>query len=272
MAFKNLVDLHTHTDNSFDGHHSTMYLCETACMRGLRAIAFTDHLEMDGFFKGNFDRTAIQSYFEVAKARSAFSGKLMVCVGAELGQAIYNKPVSEKLVEMMNYDFIIGAIHNLPEMQDFYYMDFNDKNIDYMDLLRQYFECELKLAEWAKFDTLAHLTYPLRYIVGKYGKSVDMSRFSEIIDEILLTLIKNKTALEINTAGLRQPIGVTSPDEIIIRRYKELGGKLITIGSDAHYAEHLGAGIEQGYELALKCGFDKVAVYQSRTPTLIPIE
>lgn len=272
MAFKNLVDLHTHTDNSFDGHHSTMYLCETACMNGLRAVAFTDHLEMDAFYKGNFDRTAIQSYFEIAKARSAFSGKLMVCVGAELGQAVYNKPLSEKLIEMMNYDFIIGAIHNLPDMQDFYYMDFSDESIDYMDLLRQYFEWELKLAKWAKFDTLAHLTYPLRYIVGNYGKNVDMSRFSEIIDEILLTLIRNKTALEINTAGLRKAIGVTSPDEDIIRRYKELGGKLITIGSDAHYAEHLGAGIEQGYELALKCGFDKVAVYQGRTPTLIPIE
>lgn len=151
-------------------------------------------------------------------------------------------------------------------------MDFSDENIDYMDLLRQYFEWELKLAEWAKFDTLAHLTYPLRYICGNYGKSVDMTKFSEIIDEILLTLIKNKTALEINTGGLRKPIGITSPDENIIRRYKELGGKLITIGSDAHYAEHLGAGIEQGYELALKCGFDKVAVYQGRTPTLIPIE
>ena len=99
-----------------------------------------------------------------------------------------------------------------------------------------------------------------------------MSAFSEIIDEILQTLIRNGKSLEINTAGLRQPIGVTSPDESIVRRYKELGGKLITIGSDAHYAEHLGAGIEQGYELALKCGFDSVAVYQRRMPTMIPIE
>jgi histidinol-phosphatase (PHP family) len=99
-----------------------------------------------------------------------------------------------------------------------------------------------------------------------------MSKYSEIIDEILLTLIKNQKSLEINTAGLRQPIGVTSPDESIVRRYKELGGKLITIGSDAHFAEHLGAGIEQGYELALRCGFDSIALYQNRTPTLIPIE
>ncbi len=272
MAFKNLVDLHTHTDNSFDGNHSTMFLCETASMKGLRAVAFTDHLEIDGFFKGQFDRTAIQSFFEVAKARSAFSGKLLVCVGAELGQAVYDKPIAEKLLETMNYDFVIGAIHNLPGVEDFYYMNFDDESIDYMDLLRQYFEWELKLAQWAKFDTLAHLTYPLRYIVGKYKKTVDMSEFSEIIDEILSTLIRNQTALEINTAGLRQPIGVTSPDESIVRRYKELGGQLITVGSDAHYAEHLGAGIDKGYELALRCGFDKVAVYQGRVPTLIPIE
>ncbi len=249
-----------------------MFLCETAYMKGLRAVAFTDHLEMDAFFRDSFDRTAIQSFFEVAKARSAFNGRLMVCVGAELGQAVYNKTVAEKLLDTMKYDFVIGAIHNLPEVQDFYYMDFNDESIDYMELLRQYFEWELKLAEWARFDTLAHLTYPLRYIVGNYKKPVDMSKFSEIIDEILITLIKNEKALEINTAGLRQPIGVTSPDESILKRYKELGGKLITVGSDAHYAEHLGAGIEQGYALALKCGFDSIAVYQNRTPTMVPIE
>lgn len=272
MTFKNIVDLHTHTDNSFDGNHSTMFLAETAYMKGIRAVAFTDHLEMDAFYKDSFDKTAIQSFFEVAKARSAFSGKLLVCVGAELGQPVYDKSVSEKLLETMKYDFVIGAIHNLPDRQDFYYMDFNDESIDYMSLLEEYFEWELKLAQWAKFDTLAHLTYPLRYIVGNYGKPVDMSKFDEIIDEILLTLIKNEKSLELNTAGLRQPIGVTSPDEGILRRYKELGGKLLTIGSDAHYAEHLGAGIDKGYELALKCGFDKIALYQDRTPTLIPIE
>ncbi len=272
MAFKNLIDIHTHTDNSFDGTHSTMFLAETAYMKGLRAIAFTDHLEMDAFYKDHFDRTAIQSFFEVSKARSAFNGKLLVCVGAELGQAVYEKELSEKLINTMKYDFIIGAIHNLPNVQDFYYMDFNDESIDYLKLLDEYFEWELKLAQWAKFDTLAHLTYPLRYIVGNYGKPVDMSKYSEIIDEILLTLIKNEKSLEINTACLMHPLCLTSPEESIIRRYKELGGKLITIGSDAHYAEHLGAGIDKGYELALKCGFDKVAVYQDRMPTLIPIE
>ena len=272
MKFKNIVDLHTHTDNSFDGHHSTMFLCETAFMKGLRAIAFTDHLEMDAFFKGSFDRTAIQAYFEVAKAAFAFKGRLLVCNGAELGQPYYNSALTDKLLSTMKYDFIIGSIHNLPDRPDFYYMDFDNEYADYIPLLDEYFDCELKLAQWDGFDTLAHLTYPLRYISGKYGKPVDMERYKEIIDEILLTLIKNKKALEINSAGLRQPIGITSPDESIIRRYKELGGKYITVGSDAHYAEHLGAGISEAYELALSCGFEKIAVYQDRMPTLIPIE
>ena len=246
MSFKNIIDLHTHTDNSFDGHHSTMFLCETACMKGIRALAFTDHLEMDAFYRDNFDRTAIQAYFEVAKAKSAFSGKLIICNGAELGQAVYDLPVTEKLLSTMNYDIVIGSIHNLPNVQDFYYMDFSDESIDYYALLDDYFNWELKLAQWGGFDTLAHLTYPLRYIVGNYGKPVDMTRYSEIIDEILVTLI--------------------------VRRYKQLGGEMITVGSDAHFAEHLGAGIEQGYELALRCGFDKIALYQNRTPTLVPIE
>lgn len=272
MSFKNIVDLHSHTDNSFDGHHSTMFLCETACMKGIRALAFTDHLEMDAFYRDSFDRTAIQAYFEVAKAKSAFSGKLIICNGAELGQAVYDLPVTEKLLSTMNYDIVIGSIHNLPNVQDFYYMDFNDESIDYYVLLDDYFNWELKLAQWGGFDTLAHLTYPLRYIVGNYGKPVDMTRYSEIIDEILVTLIRSGKSLEINTAGLRQPIGVTSPDESIVRRYKQLGGEMITVGSDAHFAEHLGAGIEQGYELALRCGFDKIALYQNRTPTLVPIE
>ncbi|MBR4726622.1 MAG: histidinol-phosphatase HisJ family protein [Clostridia bacterium] len=271
MAFRHLVDLHTHTDNSFDGNHSVMFLCEVAYEHGLRAVAFTDHLEMDAFYRDQFDRTALQAYFEVAKAKAVFEGKLTVCNGAELGQAIYDRPVSETLLQKMDYDFVLGSIHNLPQMKDFSYIDYDDPAVDYHALLQQYFETELALAQWAQFDSLAHLTYPLRYIVGNYHKPVDMTRFAELIDAILETLIKKDKALELNTAGLRQPIGVTSPDESILRRYRELGGSLLTVGSDAHYAEHLGAGLEEGYELALRCGFECIALYQNRTPTLIPI-
>ncbi len=271
MNFRNIVDLHTHTDHSFDGHYPVGVLCEESVKNGIKTVAFTDHLEMDVFYKDNFDKTAAEAFEDISKAKELYEGRLEVCVGAEFGEAAYVKELSEEIGAKYDYDIIIGAIHNLPEKDDFYYMDFSG-DMDFYPLLDEYFDWELKMAQWAKFDTLAHLTYPLRYIVGNYGRKVDMSRYSEIIDEILLSLIGNKTALELNTAGYRQPIGIPSPDESILRRYKELGGKLLTLGSDAHYTEHMGADICRGYELALKCGFDKVTVFRKREPVLIPIE
>lgn len=272
MVSDKIIDMHTHTDNSFDGHCSTMLMCESAADKGIRAIAFTDHLEMDVFYQKDFDKTANQSFFEIAKARSAFEGRLLVIVGAEMGECTYDIPTTESLISRLKYDFVIGSIHNLPNKPDFCDMDFNTEEYsDVYSLLDEYFKCELDMSKWAKFDTLAHLTYPLRYMCGDFGMNIDMSRYSEIIDEILVNLVKNGKALEINTSGFRQKIGKTMPDESIVRRYRELGGELITIGSDAHYIEHLGMGIREGYELAARCGFDSTAIYINREPTLIPI-
>lgn len=272
MSYKNILDQHTHTDNSFDGNHSAMFLCENAVEKSLRAIAFTDHIEIDFYLRDNFDRTAVQSFFECAKARSAFRGKLLVCCGVELGQPTYDKPTAEKLISSMDYDIVIGSIHNLRDRRDFAYLDYNEPECDPYALLDEYFNEELALAKWGKFDTLAHLTYPLRYMCGNYGLDIDLSRYSDIIDSILRTLAQNGKALEINTSGLRQKIGKTMPEINIVRRFRELGGEFITVGSDAHYAEHLGAGIEQGMQIAAQCGYKNIALFQTRYPTLIPIE
>ena len=85
-----IIDTHVHTDNSPDGHHSAMYMCERAEMAGLRAIAFTDHVEADAYRRDHYDRVALQSFIDVTKARSAFCGKLLVCAGVELGQPMYD--------------------------------------------------------------------------------------------------------------------------------------------------------------------------------------
>ncbi len=269
MEYTKILDMHAHTDNSYDGKHSTMFLCEQAVDLGLRAVAFTDHLEMDFYREKRFDRTALQSFFEVAKARNSFRGKLIVCVGVELGQPLYNLEEAEELLGRMPYDFVIGSVHNLRGMEDFWYLDYKEHDID--KLLREYFDELLAMAQWGKFDTLAHLTYPLRYIVGEQGFPVDMARYSGQVDAILSAVIAADKALEINTSGLRQKLKNTTPDESIVRRFKELGGKYITIGSDAHYAQHLGAGVPEGMALAQRCGFTSVTLYQNREPVQIPI-
>ncbi len=273
MAWKNLLDLHTHTDNSFDGNHSTTLLCETAVEKGLRAVAFTDHVEMDVYRQQSFDRTAKQSFFEIIKARSAFRGKLIVCAGVELGEPTYNLPEAEALVRQYSYDVIVGSIHNLRGRQDFWYLPYetyDDATIGAM--LREYFDELLLLAAWGGFDVLAHLTYPLRYICGDHGRRVALADYAEQIDAILEMAVKNKLALEINTSGLRQKLGVPMPEESIVRRFKALGGERVTIGSDAHYAEHLGAGLGECMELALRCGFTHMTLYQRREPIAVAIE
>lgn len=273
MAHFRMMDLHTHTDNSFDGNHSAMFMCENAIRKGLRGIAFTDHFDVDFYKEHQLAERQMQSFFEISKARSAFKGRLLILAGIELGQGTYDIPLSEKALQRFPYDFVIGSIHNLRQTEDFYFLKYNEmtENEIYA-LLEKYFEEELILAQWNKFDTLAHLTYPLRYISGDYSIKIDLSRFDDIIDTIFKTLAQNGKALEINTSGLRQKIGVTMPTADYVKRFRELGGEFVTVGSDAHFAEHLGAGIKEGLTIAKEAGFENITFFQHREPITIPIE
>lgn len=269
MSFSNLTDMHTHSDHSFDGNHSCMLLCESAVDKGLNVIAITDHCEIDSKTL-DFRAFCTNQFFETYKAKRFFEGQLLVLQGLELGQAIYNKELAESILSKFSYDFILGSIHNLENMEDFYFLDYS--NYDVYDLLDKYFKTVYELCLWNKFDSLAHLTYPLRYMKGNAKIDVDLSRFSDIIEQILKTLAQNGKALEINTSGLFLELNETLPPENIVKLFKELGGEYITIGSDSHYHSKLGAGVEQGMVLAKKCGFEYAAIYQKREPVMLQIK
>ena len=98
-----------------------------------------------------------------------------------------------------------------------------------------------------------------------------MSEYSDIIDDILTAVIIRGKGIEINTSGLWQKYGKMFPDKDILRRYRELGGEILTIGSDAHCADDLGKGIEDGIAAAKEAGFDKIAVFKHREPMFIRI-
>lgn len=270
MLFKNKVDMHSHTEHSFDGHFPVDVLCECSIEAGLKAVAFTDHIEMDFFREKKFDVTADESFADVSRAKAKFADKIDVLVGVELGQPVYNVAESEKLTEEKSYDVVIGSVHNLRDKDDFCFLDY--KNNDVNALLNEYFDELLMLADWGKFDIFAHLTYPLRYIVGENKIPVDLTKYSGKIDEILSLLAESGRALEINTSGLRQPIGTTLPTADTVKRFRELGGKYVTVGSDSHYDKDMGAGIAEGMRLAKDCGFDCITIFKNRCPVEIPIE
>ena len=271
MGYKNLIDTHLHTANSFDGNHSAMRMCEAAVKKSIRSVTFTDHCETDIYEKGNFGVAMTHAFVEAAKAKSAFVGTLLVNNGIELGQPSYDIETAEKIIARYDYDQVIGSIHNLRDRTDFYYVDeYINKDID--AILNEYFDEILKMIEWGNFDILAHLDYPIRYIVGVKKYPLDFSKFSGKVDEILKLLAEKNKALEINTSGLFMDMRDTLPNISFVKRFKELGGKYITVGSDSHYAEKICQGIETGYDIARKCGFDSVVIFEKRQPILLPLE
>ncbi len=264
-----LVDTHLHSDNSPDGHHSAMFICESAAEKNLKAISFTDHCEIDVFYQDHYDRSTVQSYFEVLKARDAYRGKLVVLRGIELGEPTYNLALAEKVISRLDYDIVIGSLHNLRGLQDFYYMEHFTVE-ETKRYLTEYYDELIRMADWGRFDTMAHITYPLRYFYSRSGISVDMNEYKKQTDELFSLLAEKEIALEINTGGLRQPLNKLSPEADLIKRFRELGGKYVTFGSDAHYVEHLAKDFDKAAEAAKYAGFDCCVFFQNHNPMEIP--
>lgn len=268
MMYKNIYDLHTHSINSFDGNDSCEALCNSTINLGAKGIAITDHCDIDGALDSCWSFEDKQSK-DVDNCKRLFKDKLEVYKGVELGQGIYHKELSEKFLSSYDFDFVLGSIHNLENMEDFYFLDYS--KLDVKELLQKYFYDLLKLAKWNKTDCLAHITYPLRYIVAREHINVDLCEYSDIIDEIFKTIIKNDKAIEINVSGLSMEMKDTLPSADLIKRYKELGGKYITVGSDSHYANLVCNNIDKGYDILKECGFTHFTVFEQRQPKLIEI-
>lgn len=269
QTYGRLCDLHTHTVCSFDGESPASAIVEAAEAAGLAAIAITDHCECNAYLADGFDQAASASYRAARAAARDFRGKVEVLAGLELGQPTQDLTSAEQALHIENWDFVIGSLHNLSGMEDFYFLDYRAMDIE--ACLTRYFQELLELVEWGEFDTLAHITYPLRYIVGEAGIAVDLSRFGQPLDAILRLLAQKGKALEINTSGLRQKLKNTLPGLALVRRFRALGGRYVTIGSDAHRPQDVGAGLREGYRIARQAGFENIALYRGREPFLLPI-
>lgn len=269
-------DMHTHSDNSFDAKDPVDAMCRAAIGRGLYAIAITDHCEAP-FIRfgedcefGSFDKQIPRSYADACAARDKYADRLKVLRGMELGEPTHDPAQTEHALGYGDFDFILASVHNIKNMQDFYFMNY--RGVDTDRLLALYFEELAETAAFPHFDSLSHLTYPLRYILTGTGRLPDLSRHADRIDAVFKTLIQNGKALEINVSGLFKELQCTLPDEPLVRRFRELGGKYITVGTDAHSADMVGKGIEEGIAVAKRAGFSQYAIYENHRSVLIDIE
>jgi len=268
--YSNFFDSHTHSDNSPDGAHSITFMCENAVNKGLTGMAVTDHCEVNAYRQDKYDIRIRQSLFEANIAKAAFKHRLLITSGVELGQPMQDVETAEKIISAFNFDFILGSVHNIANEQDFYYIDYSSGEVDINALLDRYFKEMYAMVLWGGFDVLAHITYPLRYLAAA-NVNADLGRHSDIIDEILKAAINSGKGIEVNTSGLRQAINDTMPNIQIIKRYRELGGEIITIGSDAHCTEHIGCGVQDTMSLLSGLGFKYFAFYKNRKPRMLNI-
>lgn len=285
---KILFDMHTHSNYSPDAEDSAEAMCERAAQLGLSYYSLTDHCDcnfwhpVSYYFPDEQDVTdammygagkyAADSIAEQVKLKEDFEGRLDLLIGVELGQPLQYPEGAEQMACDSRIDFIIGSHHMNKNRDDFYYLDYSNMSAAELDgLLTDHFTQMLDMCRWGKFDVLGHLTYPLRYICGEHGVDVDIMKYEELIRAIFKTLIEKGKGIEINTSGLRQKYGQTFPNYELVKLYRDLGGEILTIGSDAHRTVDLAKGITEGIELAKATGFDRAAIFRNHQPEFIKI-
>ncbi len=280
-----LMDCHCHTGISPDGSGTVEELLVQAKKLQLPVLAVTEHVEMNRYFSKEYyqteprneweffshDRVLEQSLETVyqLKPKAKAMGIHLLC-GVELGQANADFTLSEIVLRNKRLDFVIGSLHELLDLPDFFCLEYTEETVK--SLLERYFKELLDLCNWGKFDVLGHMTYPLRYMQGEAGIAVDLLPYVEPILDCLRAIIARGKGLELNTSGLRQPYGKPFPTLAILKLYRELGGEILTLGSDAHTAADLGKGIPEGKEIAKAAGFSYVCYFQNRNPVFVPLD
>lgn len=264
-----LVDYHMHSKYSFDGHEEIQAICEMAINRGMKEIAITDHCDIYTNRPYTFILNCEQLYPQLREAAQKYEGRLKVRVGVELGQPQVNPEAAKRFLEEYSLDFVIGSVHNMERDQDVAEYDFD--HLDCAEVYGRYLDWLTVLAESFDYDVMGHVTYPLRYM-ARAGYRVDVRPFEERIRELYKIIIKRNKGIELNTSGLYQEIQETMPSPEMLKWYRECGGEILTIGSDAHYLKHVGLPIRQGMEIVKQAGFRYITVFENRKPLFVPIE
>lgn len=271
MGYSFACDCHNHSNCSPDGSDTVLEMRRRAQELGLWAHTLTDHCECQNFpdrYRPRVERAWKEMALQIPQG-----GSTRFYTGIELGQPNQDPASAALALEGRDYDFVIGSIHNIRGYEDFFFLDYSQVAPGFIDeLLTTYWAEEQEVIAWGQFDSLGHLTYPLRYIEGDHGIPVDLSRHREAIDGIFRALIDAGKALEVNTSGYRQKIGRPLPDLPLVKRYRELGGELVTLGSDAHTTADLGRGIAEGMEMLREAGFRYFTVYERHKPLLLPLQ
>ena len=265
-------DNHMHSNFSGDSDTPPIDMIKSAKAKGLRGITFTDHLDIDYPQQYGFFDLDLENYYptqhELALQES--TKDFTILTGLEIGIQPHVVEGCYKAAKGYDYDFIIGSTHVF-DRQDPYFESFWEGGNE-VTLLNRYYECILEnIQAFTDFDSVGHLDYAFRYCKNPQIRNNTHEPYKDIVDAILEKIIQMDKALEINTAAFRKGMSNPNPAASIIKRYHNLGGKLITIGADAHVPEDIAADFDKLPSLLKECGFNEYYVYKNRKPEPYPL-
>ena len=233
-----LSDYHTHCSLSFDSKTPVEDMVRAGIAQGLQEMCLTDHVDL---FRPR----------ETARWEH----------GESMRDFAYADELLSRLPEL---DFVIGSQHQLSEKYDWndlYFMpeateqEAREQIADYLTLV-------LETAKWGKFSVLGHLTLPLRYMNENHGMHMSFDGFEDEVAQVFRALIENGCGIECNVNRGNTPL----PDAKWLRLYHELGGEIITIGTDAHTPEFVGMRARETQELLKSCGLNYVCTFEKKKP------
>ncbi|MBA1335191.1 MAG: Histidinol-phosphatase [Firmicutes bacterium] len=263
-------DYHIHTGFSSDGRMELRQACAAAIAKDVVEIAVTDHLDIDypdSSIEFDLDYTLYSDAID--RARESFGNKISIIKGIEIGVQPHVIKECVDYLEDKDFQFIIASVHAVKKM-DLHNGEFcanRTKKETYFEYLQEVYRC---VDGFSRFNVLGHIDLIRRY--GDYrDRSLRYPDYSDILDEIFRLLISTGRGLEINTSGFRYNLSSTMPDFDLIKRYRELGGEILTIGSDAHTPSQVAERFPQALDIARSAGFRYISRFSDGNPEFVKI-
>lgn len=260
------LDYHIHSNFSEDGVNSLEEICWKAIDLGIPEIGFTEHWDV-GQYENNPRFFKPKPWFkELTRLRELFSDQLTISAGVEIAEPHLYQQQADTLVNKYPFDYLMGSIHWIGSNSLFDEMFF----VTYPpgDIYKSYF-IELRRMVESDIDIVGHFDIPVRTAKPIIGYEPD--RYEDLIRDILRIIIQRQLVLEINSAGLRKPARNLMPDQFILKWFVEMGGDLVTIGSDAHQVDQVGMDLDTVIHALQDHGLFHIARFTNRSLSLIEL-
>lgn len=261
-------DYHLHSSFSGDSETPMEAMIERGIALGLKHMCFTEHMDMDYIYakpeeEGMFELNTDSYLFDLIRYREKYEDKIHIYFGVEMGIQPHISKELSKYAKEYDFDFIIASSHICNKKDPYYPYFFEGRSEE--EAYREYFASILKnLRKFSNFDVYGHLDYVVRYGTNK-DADYSYDKYKDVLDAILNWLIDHEKGIEINTGGIGYGLKELNPCTDIVRRYRELGGEIITIGSDAHTTKRIAEGFDRAEEILTSCGFKYYTVFAKRS-------